>query len=547
MRKDITMKILKINNIQEESAYQNEKTMKLKIILISIILLFSYSGLSQSAKRAFKKVKKQNTEKAYSQFITKFPDTQFTEQAKLARTALDSIDIVIGTYLGNEKRNYYGNSAPEKLDTLWKIYLGEGISPAYGKDKLWKGAGWTGQPLAIREKGKNYLIQGAFDYNLKKIEAETGKIIWECKFDDILKGTGSLWVNHNSATIENRYIIIQGSRKGRHSDINDKHITSLRAVSYISGKLLWRLNVKKTDSYSRDVDGSILIVNDTAYLALENGLFTVFNPDPTKQEMLDGMMQPQIYSEHKYYNDADIKLHGGDLVAESSPTLLGNHVYTPSGSGHIYGYNIKTGKTDFDFYTGTDMNGSAAATSDNCLIVSIEKQYMPGPGGMFKINPENGDKKEAVEWFYPVPSVKWIHWEGGIVGSPAVNDFYAKKEDPKIAICSDITGQLHIVRHDKLAKNKTVVGPDGKTEYPTPEVLFIEKTVPAISTPIVVGNKIIAATDRGLFLYEIDYKNNKIIVLDKTHSLELDATPIAFDGKIYIACRDGYMYCFGKK
>ncbi len=515
--------------------------------LCLIALILPLSGYTQSPKRAFKKATKKNTASAYTQFIKKYPSSKFAQKAKLYRTALDSIEIVIGTYLGNEKRNYYGNKAPNKLDTIWKIYLGEGISPAYGKDKLWKGAGWTGQPLAVREKGKNILIQGAFDYNLKKIDAETGKIIWQTKFDDILKGTGSIWVNHNAENIENRYIIIQGSRKGRYAKPNDKHVTSLRAVSYTSGKLLWKLNVKKTDSYSRDVDGSALVIKDTAYLALENGIFTVFSPDPKKQELLDGMMQPKVYKEHIYYNKKDIALHGGDLVAESSPALLGNRVFTPSGSGHVYGYNTLTGKTDFDFYTGTDLNGSPAVTNDSCLIVTVEKQYMPGPGGVFKLNPAKGDGKACVEWFYPVPSEKWIHWEGGIIGSAAINDAYVDKNTAKITVFSDITGHLHIVRHDKIAEGKMAIGPDGKTKYPVPQVLFIEETVPAISSPIIVGNKIIVATDRGLFLYEIDLKNNTLKRLDKTHSLELDATPIAFDGKIYIACRNGFMYCFGQK
>lgn len=456
-------------------------------------------------------------------------------------------EVLIKTYLGNEQRNYYGNEAPEKLDEIWKIYLGEGISPAYGNPlKLWKGSGWTGQPLYIREKNEDFLILGAFDYHLKKINAETGKIVWEYKFDDILKGTGTFWENKNDSNLETKYIIMQGSRRGYWNSFDDKYIPSFRAVSYMTGKGLWQMNSKKTDSYSRDVDGSALVVNDTAYLALENALFTVFNPDPAKKELLDNKLQPKIYKEIQYYNEEDMKLHGNDLVPESSPTLLNQMIYTPSGSGHVYGYDITKGKNTWDFYTGTDMDGSAPVTDDDCLILPIEKQYMPGQGGALKINPLKTGK-DAVVWFFPTENKEWFHWEGGLIGSVSVNDSYVEDNERHIAVFADVAGHLYVVEHNVIDKGKTAIGPDGITKYPMPKLLFDEKIEGTISTPIIVHDKIIAATDNGLFLYKIDLKKNKLELLDMVPDLEIDATPIAVDGKIFIASRNGYLYCFGEK
>ncbi len=454
--------------------------------------------------------------------------------------------VEIGTYLGNEKRNYYGNKAPEKLDVIWKIYLGEGISPAYGNPKkLWKGAGWTGQPLYIREKDNDFLILGAFDYNLKKIEAKTGKIVWEYCFDDIVKGTGTFWENTKDPNIESRYMIIQGSRYGYWNTLNDKFIPSFRAVSYTTGKELWRMNVKKTDSYSRDVDGSALVIKDTAYLALENGLFTVFSPDPKNIKMLDEKFQPEIYKEIQYYNDSDIESHGDDLVAEASPTLLDNIIYTPSGSGHIYGYDIKAGKNTWDLNIGTDLQGTVPVTDDNCLVVAVEKQYTKGQGGVMKIDPAK-PPNEAVIWYFPTENKKWFHWEGGIIGSVAINDAYVSGNTTRVAVFVDITGHLYVVDHNKIDKNKTVLGPDGKTKYPMPKLLFDEKIEGTIATPIIVEDKIIAPTDNGIFLYKIDFKANSIKLLDSIPDLEIDATPIAVDGKVYIASRNGYLYCLGE-
>jgi outer membrane protein assembly factor BamB len=456
-------------------------------------------------------------------------------------------EVVSGTYLGNEKRNYYGNLAPDRLDLVWKLYLGEGISPAYGNPlKLWKGAGWTGQPLYIKETEGDFLILGAFDYNLKKINAKTGELVWQYRFDDIIKGSATFYENRHDSNPETRYMIIQGSRRGYWADIDDKYIPSLRAVSYMTGKELWRMNSKRTECYSRDVDGSALVVNDTAYLALENGIFTVFNPNPKYIELKDEKLQPKIYKEIPYYTDEDIRFHENDIVSESSPSLLDHVIYTSSGSGRVYGYSIEKGKNTFEYYIGTDMDGSPAVTDDDCIMISVEKQYMPGPGGVFKLNPSQSPEKCAV-WFFPVESKKWYSWDGGIIGSVSINDAYVDAGARKVAVFIDVAGHLYVVEHNKIEPDKRAIGPDGKTAFPMPVLLFDEKIEGTISTPIIVGDKIIAATDKGLFLYRLDLENNTLTLLDKVVDMEIDATPIAVDGKVYIACRDGYLYCFGRK
>jgi hypothetical protein len=380
------------------------------------------------------------------------------------------IEVLISTFLGNEKRNYYGNEAPDKLDSVWKIYLGEGISPAYGTDKVWKGAGWTGQPLLVKEDDELYLIQGAFDYHLKKIRAKTGELVWQYKFEDILKGTGTIWVNKNTDNPENKYIIMQGSRLGFWNSHDDKYIPSFRAVSYLTGKELWRMNVKKTECSSRDVDGSAVVIDSLAYLALENGIFTVFSPNPKYMERRDGVVQPKILQEITYYTKKDIELHGDDLVSESSPTVLNGRVFTLSGTGRIYGYNLQERKNDWEYYIGTDLNGSAPATNDGCLLIPVEKQYMPGSGGVMKIDPSKTGN-ESVVWFYPTPNKKWYHWEGGLIGSVSCNDSYVNENEDHFAVILDVSGELTVLDHQKLEKKKTVLGPDNVTYFKTPKLV----------------------------------------------------------------------------
>ncbi|MBN2348048.1 MAG: PQQ-binding-like beta-propeller repeat protein [Bacteroidales bacterium] len=458
----------------------------------------------------------------------------------------ENIEVISGTYLGNEQRNFYGDEAPSRLDTLWSLYLGEGISPAYGNpNKIWKGAGWTGQPLVIREGKQTYLIHGAFDYHLRKIDAANGNVIWQYKFDDIIKGTGTLWLNPKANNPENKAIIFQGSRRGIGTTIESPVCPSFRAVSYFSGKELWRLNVKQTLSYSRDVDGSALIHRDTGYIALENGLFTVFNPDPEYADLKDGILQPQIYKELYLYEPEDTLLHGSNIETESAPCLLNDRIYITAGSGRVYGYNLKTGNFDWIFYIGADLNGSPSVTSDNCLIIPVEKQYIQGRGGVFKLDPSKAPEKSVV-WYFPVNDTSWYHWEGGIVGSVALNDAYKKNGTSNLAAFVGVDGYLYVVDHKQLDSGTIVQGPDLETTYPTPKLVCKEYVGGTISTPVITKNKLVVPLDNGLMLYAFD-KNYRFQLLDKIENIPIDATPVVYEGKIFVASHDGYLYCFGNK
>jgi outer membrane protein assembly factor BamB len=406
-----------------------------------------------------------------------------------------------------------------------------------------------------------YLIQGAFDHHLKKIDAASGTIIWEYEFEDVLKGTGTFWVNPNADSMKNRYIILQGSRKGNNRSNSSAIVPSFRAVSFITGKDLWQLNSVATASYSRDVDASAVLVNDTAYIGLENGLFTVFNPDPNKAKSKLGLIQPEIFDQDTLYTKEDKKKHGGNLVTESSPCHLGRRIYVTSGSGHIYGYNMDTKKLDWNFFTGSDIDGSAVVTHDNCILAAIEKEYIDGKGGVFKLDPSKPADSSAVKWYFPVDDKFFVFWSSGVIGSPSVNDYYKANIDtfyqssgkaiptnkiPHMAAFVAIDENLYVVNQDELEPGKTVLGPDKKQKYTTPKLIFKYKTGPSISTPIFVQNKIIAATYNGIYLFEHD-ENMKFKLLAFYQSGSIEATPFVYNKRIYVACRDGNLYCLGEK
>ncbi len=151
------------------------------------------------------------------------------------------IKPLIGTYLGDNQRNFYGNVAPSKLRVKWKTYLGSGKTTFGNSDtRTWKGAGWTGQPLVIQEGKELYLIQGTLSHHVKKIRARDGKVIWSTSVGDVIKGTPTFMDVGGPA--ESRYVLIVGSRSGYGQHWRTGTAHSLHGVSYLSGKILWRHN-----------------------------------------------------------------------------------------------------------------------------------------------------------------------------------------------------------------------------------------------------------------------------------------------------------------
>jgi outer membrane protein assembly factor BamB len=433
------------------------------------------------------------------------------------------------------------------LDIIWKHHLGSGktVISWKGGERIWSGCGWTGQPLLVREHDRLFLIQGAYDHHLKKLDADSGTCIWEYAFDDVLKGTGTIWKNFRTENMEESLLILQGSRRGVENSWASDHVPSFRAISYFTGRELWRLDVKQTRSYSRDTDASALVLDDTAYIGLENAYFTVFDPNPQTASIRDSMLQPHIMQEILLYTEEDAKRHGNNLVVESSPSLLMDHIYVTAGSGHVFGYNLTTHQIDWDFFIGSDLDGSPVVTEDSCLLVTVEKQHIQGRGGLFKLNPRKPES-EAVVWYFPTNNVTVSEWEGGVVGSACINDRTRKAGDPYLAAVIGIDGFLYVIDYKKLdpAKEK-VTGPNNEEQYDTPVLIYKTRIGPSISTPIIVGNKLIAAGYNGISLFEFD-ANLQFTLLDRKSDSIFEATPIAYRNRIYVGSRDGYLYCFGE-
>lgn len=486
--------------------------------------------------------------------------------------------IKIATFLGDETRRYYGEGpVPTKLEVIWKAKIGGGTTGGTGKAPAstsgtataptsglvtWYGTGWTGQPALVRENGKLYLLVGGFDHNLRKIDAETGETLWKYEFPDVIKGSPTVFADPSAPGDFGRYTVMVGSRRGFPSSISAPDFAPFRAVDYMTGKELWRLPVPHTKSYSRDADGSGFVLGGKAYVGVESGDMYIL--DPFSTESWKSWQKPKALAHQLLLGDSRASSHGGNLVLEASPALIGDRVYVASGSGHVYGMNKETLEVEWDFFTGSDLDGTTVATTDGYLIVEVEKQYIKGHGGVYKLDPSK-PAAESVVWYYPTGDRNFADWLGGVIGSSSVNDSYNPgNQMPGLVAFTAIDGNFYVVAKDDLAST-TVPGPNLEPNLPTPVMVFKDSIGGAISTPIIVGDRIVACGyDATVHVYQITAStdvategvllHNKAGVAYKVSIAEAasfkaggtyESTPIVWQGRIYVGARDGYLYCIG--
>ncbi|MBN2247575.1 MAG: PQQ-binding-like beta-propeller repeat protein [Coriobacteriia bacterium] len=465
--------------------------------------------------------------------------------------------IKIASFLGGETRRFYGiGPVPETLEVIWRTSIGSGTTGGTASSSgmvQWAGTGWTGQPALVREGGKLYLLVGGFDHNLVKIDAETGEELWSYTFDDVIKGSPTVFRMPDTGKLA----VVCGSRRGFPRSIADASIAPVRCVDFETGEELWRLTAPRTRSYSRDADSSPVMIGDTLYVAIETG--HVYAIDPAKTEERDGHRWPVIKAEQVLLGDSRASSHGGNLVLESSPSVIGDTIYLASGAGHVYGLDKDDLSVVWDHWIGSDLDGSPVTTSDGHILQAVEKQYIPGSGGVLKLDPRKPGE-DAVVWFFPTANRTFADWQGGVIGSVAVNDSYGSDaRRPALAAFTAIDGNLYVISQDET--EGTVAGPQAQSGVPTPKLVFKQNVGGGISTPLMVDDYIIqGGYGATMNVFRIDYEaeggvplkdrsgNQWTVGVEKIASFaagSFESTPIVWQGRIYVGSRDGSFYCLG--
>jgi outer membrane protein assembly factor BamB len=493
---------------------------------------------------------------------TSAPDTTAAPVTDLPVDAGDGIKV--GSYLGGESRRFYGiGPVPETLRVIWKVRVGTGKTAGTATVKgatNWSGTGWTGQCTIIRDKGRLYLVSGGFDHGLRKIDAETGEVIWRYEFPDVIKGTNSIWIDPKATTVAERIKVIAGSRRGFGLSMSAPLVTPVRAVSFGTGKELWRVAVAHTLCYSRDADASAIIRDGIVYQGLESAQFLKL--DPSVLRSLGAWKTPKVLASTILYEKGDPAKHRGNVVFEASPAAIGDIIYAAAGAGRVYGLRTSDLKKVWEYRTGSDLDGSVCTTKDGYLLVTLDQEYLKGRGGVIKLDPRK-DPAHAAVWYLPTANRNFVTWTGGIIGSATVNDNYDPDDSrPALGAASAIDGYMYLFSQNET--KGTAVAFDGKTRMPTPVIVAKKYIGGAISTPIIVDDHVIAAGyDAKVHVYRIVYdakdgsgvplkaRNGRTVRVslmetDTFRAGSFESTPVVWNGRIYIGSRDGYLYCLGE-
>jgi outer membrane protein assembly factor BamB len=472
--------------------------------------------------------------------------------------------IKVATFLGGSSRRFYGvGPVPEKLKVIWRFRLGTGKTSGTASSKGpvdWSGSGWTGQNTIVMDKGRLSVIASSYDHKLRRIDAETGEEIWSYEFPDVIKGTNTVIANPSPKGEDDRLLVICGSRRGFGVAMGSASVAPVRCLTFGSGKEVWRLPSPRTKAYSQDADSSGLLIDGSYYQAIEAGY--IYRLDPTRTDAWGSFRRPKELAKALLFEPSDSAKHGGNLLPEGSPTLVGDRLFICSGAGHVYGLSLPDLKKVWDFKTGSDLDASPALTKTGKLVIGVEKQYIAGKGGAMMLDPSK-PPAQAVDWYFPTGDRKLGDWLGGIIGSCSINDEYDPEGTrPALAAFSAIDGNMYVVSQDQLAPGK-VRGFDGKTLYPTPIMVAKEYIGGAISTPIIVDDHVVACGyDAKVHVYRIAYdapggvklkaRNGKqvSVALDEVATFKtgaIESTPVVWRGRIYVGSRDGYLYCLGDK
>jgi outer membrane protein assembly factor BamB len=387
-------------------------------------------------------------------------------------------------------------------------------SPVGGKDKVWCGSGWTGQPSVFERDGRRWVVFGAYDKHVHFLDAITGeRILPDFPTGDIIKGSVSI-------DPDGYPLVYSGSRD------DFLHVIAIdRAVP----TELWSLAADAVSPtlWNNDWDGSPLVLGDFLFEGGENSQLHVVKLNRGYDAGGKVTVAPQLVFNAPGW-DAELlnAIGDNDVSIEGSVAVSGDTIYFANSGGLVQGWDI-SGLEDgeaptrtFRFWTGDDTDASVVVDADGMLYVGSEyERSLPRSkqvGQLMKLDPSK--PADPLVWSVAdsgeVPS--------GIWATPALHRdvVYVATNGGRLLAVDRKTGAI---RWEKLLPG------------------------PTWQSPVVVDDVLIEGDCNGV-LHAYDVKDTTVEP-PELWSLALDtcieSTPAVFKGRLYVGTRGGFWFIIG--
>jgi eukaryotic-like serine/threonine-protein kinase len=216
-------------------------------------------------------------------------------------------------FRGNPERNLSASGpVPRRPKLLWRFLTKTKVEGEYEQRgsntvtpaTIWRGLGWTGQPVVLRDR----LYFGSSDSYVYCLQAKTGKVLWYYPNHHCVKGSISIFGDR----------IYHGGRD------NKLHCYDLQ------GKMVWETRI------GNDMDSNPVVADGKLFVGGEDNAIYCFSPKTGKM----------------------LWRTPTDGSTESSPCVARGRVVAGSGHGDLYCCEANTGKLLWDFKTLGDTDST---------------------------------------------------------------------------------------------------------------------------------------------------------------------------------------------
>jgi PQQ enzyme repeat/PQQ-like domain len=460
------------------------------------------------------------------------PMNEWVDRRSVGQPWGDSVQGLL-TFRGNPTNTWYGTGpVPTSPKVAWRYPDSPmcGESTDLGTTSTWCGNGWTGQPVIWeRPDGVTEMMFGAYDYRFHFVDAATGLDTRKpIVTGDIVKGSPTLDPDAFP-------LVYFGSRDNK---------LRIVALDRPDPEVLWDFEACLRDCpeasdrvglggrWNDDWDSAPRIVNDLMLEGGENSIYYIWKLNRGYDADGKVTVDPKLVFSMETWNDELMaEIQDGCTIgarctstsAESTTAIFEGRAYFGTSAGRIVGLDITNAANGdvpivFDYWVGDDVDASIVIDEEGMLYVPVEwKRFLQRGrdlGQLVKLDPyTDGDPYQWGMYSITDPPA-----QGGMWATPALGD----------GVIYVATNKGYLVAVDRE----------------TGEELWVYRIGRAWSSPVIVDDTLLASSRAGvMYAFDIsDPREPTLLWKMPVGDGGLLATPAVWNGTIYVAGTDGYMY-----